>query len=93
MARWPTRSSTALDPDSPKVLDGDDHRDEFFLNDELYDSSPLPARDLVDLSSYRYSIEGFTATSLIGQLGCPFNCGFCGGRNSKSLRVIRTRTT
>jgi anaerobic magnesium-protoporphyrin IX monomethyl ester cyclase len=24
---------------------------------------------------------------------CPFACGFCGGRNSKMLRKIRTRTT
>ena len=26
------------------------------------------------------------------QLGCPFGCGFCGGRNSKSLRQIRNRS-
>src|SRR5262249_12165935 len=25
--------------------------------------------------------------------GCPFGCGFCGGRNSKSLRLIRNRST
>lgn len=44
------------------------------------------------MASYHYKIEGHEATSLIAQLGCPFNCGFCGGRNSNSLRVIRTRS-
>jgi radical SAM superfamily enzyme YgiQ (UPF0313 family) len=63
------------------------------MNDEIYTRTPEPARHLVDLKSYKYSVESFPATSLIAQLGCPFNCGFCGGRNSKSLRVIRTRPT
>src|SRR5262249_563757 len=56
-------------------------------------ATPWPARHLVDLRSYKYAIEGHSATSLIAQLGCPFNCGFCGGRNSNSLRITRTRTT
>lgn len=78
--------------DCPKVVDGDDIKGPFFMTDEDYENSSRPARHLVDLSSYHYSIEGFSATSLIAQLGCPFNCGFCGGRNSRSLRVIRNRT-
>ncbi len=82
----------ALQPDSPKLVDGDDLRGPYFLDDEAYDATPFPARHLVDLDSYRYEIEGHRATSLIAQLGCPFGCGFCGGRNSKSLRVIRTRS-
>src|SRR3990167_3934033 len=45
------------------------------------------------MSSYRYQIEGRDAVSLIAQLGCPFGCGFCGGRNSATLRQIRTRTS
>ena len=81
----------ALGPNPPKVVDGDDNKGELFLSDETYDALPMPARHLVDLGSYNYSIEGHRATSLIAQLGCPFSCGFCGGRNSKSLRVIRTR--
>jgi radical SAM superfamily enzyme YgiQ (UPF0313 family) len=83
----------AIRPDSPKLLDGDDNHGPLFMSDKAYEAMPPPARHLVDLASYHYSIDGFPATSLIAQLGCPFNCGFCGGRNSKSLRVVRTRTT
>lgn len=79
-------------PDCAKMIDGDDMKGDFFMRDEQYEESPRPARHLVDLKSYKYSIEGFPATSLIAQLGCPFNCGFCGGRNSRSLRVIRNRS-
>jgi radical SAM superfamily enzyme YgiQ (UPF0313 family) len=81
----------ALRDDAPKVIDGDDPKGGLFLNDAMFTDGPLPARHLVDLQSYRYSIEGHRATSLIAQLGCPFGCGFCGGRNSKSLRLIRNR--
>jgi radical SAM superfamily enzyme YgiQ (UPF0313 family) len=82
----------ALKDDAPKLVDGDDPKGGFFLTDQMFTESPLPARHLVDLHSYRYTIEGHKATSLIAQLGCPFNCGFCGGRNSKSLRLIRNRS-
>ncbi len=82
----------AIRPDAPRLIDGDDMTGPYFMSDEAYEATPQPARHLVDLGTYRYAIEGFKATSLIGQLGCPFSCGFCGGRNSKSLRVIRTRS-
>jgi radical SAM superfamily enzyme YgiQ (UPF0313 family) len=82
----------ALKDDAPKVIDGDDPKGGLFLTDEMFTDGPFPARHLVDLKSYRYSIEGHRATSLIAQLGCPFGCGFCGGRNSKSLRQIRNRS-
>jgi radical SAM superfamily enzyme YgiQ (UPF0313 family) len=82
----------ALEADPPKMIDGDDHRGSLFMTDPVYEASPPPARHLIDLPSYRYAIEGQTATSLIAQLGCPFGCGFCGGRNSKSLRLIRNRS-
>ena len=82
----------AIEPDSPPVVDGDDRKGGYFMSDETYDATPLPARHLVDLRSYRYRIEDHDSTSLIAQLGCPFNCGFCGGRHSNSLRVTRTRT-
>lgn len=81
-----------FDPNCPKVVDADDNKGPMFMTNSQYDDSPWPARHLVDMNSYKYSIEGFPATSLIAQLGCPFHCGFCGGRNSKSLRLIRTRS-
>jgi radical SAM superfamily enzyme YgiQ (UPF0313 family) len=83
----------ALGDAPPSLVDADDPRGGLFMSDETYDASPFPARHLVDMSTYNYFIEGHRATSLIAQLGCPFGCGFCGGRNSKSLRMIRTRTT
>ncbi len=83
----------ALEPDAPKLIDGDDPKGGLFMSNQDYEESPRPARHLVDLSSYRYTIEGHQATSLIAQLGCPFACGFCGGRNSKALRLIRTRSS
>lgn len=79
-------------PDCPKCIDADDNKGLFFMSNQDYESSRGPARHLIDLGSYHYSIEGANATSLIAQLGCPFHCGFCGGRNSKSLRLIRTRS-
>jgi radical SAM superfamily enzyme YgiQ (UPF0313 family) len=80
--------------DSPaKWIDGDDNRGSLFMDNATYEESPLPARHLGDPLSYHYSIDGKRATTLIGQLGCPMGCNFCGGRNSKSLRMIRYRST
>jgi len=67
----------ALVPDSPKLIDGDDHNSDLFMDNASYDASPYPARHLVDVNSYNYTIDGFRATSLIAQLGCPFGCHFC----------------
>lgn len=79
--------------DSPKqIIDGDDPRSPLFLSNKTLEELPFPARHLVDVSSYRYSIDEVPALSMIAQLGCPFGCGFCGGRMSPSLRRIRTRS-
>lgn len=83
----------AIMPDAPKLIDADDAASQLFLTNERYDEMPFPARHLVDVDSYHYSIEGFPALSMIAQLGCPYMCAFCGGRNSPMLRRIRTRTT
>lgn len=83
----------ALSQNPPKLIDGDDNRGPLFMDNAIYEESPLPARHLVDVESYKYTIEGHKATSYIGQLGCPMACSFCGGRNSKALRVIRARTS
>ncbi len=77
----------------PGTVDADDAKSQWFLDRAALERSPFPARHLVDLSSYHYSIEGTRATSLIAQLGCPFGCGFCGGRESAMLRRVRTRST
>lgn len=83
----------ALKPNAGKLVDGDDPRSPLFLTNQRLDELPLPARHLVDAKSYRYAIDGEPAMSLIAQLGCPFSCGFCGGRESPMLRRVRTRTT
>lgn len=41
------------------------------------DRWPYPARDLIDLPSYRYAIDGERATSIIDQAGCAYACSFC----------------
>jgi radical SAM superfamily enzyme YgiQ (UPF0313 family) len=82
----------ALADAPPKLVDGDDPKSELFLTDEKLTELPFPARHLVDVESYRYGIDGVRALSLIAQLGCPFGCGFCGGRMSPFLRRIRMRT-
>lgn len=83
----------ALKTDSPKLIDADDPKSEFFLTNRRLEKLPFPARHLVDASSYHYQIDGIMALSLIAQLGCPFECGFCGGRESPFLRRVRTRTS
>lgn len=74
-------------------VDGDDPKSTLFMTNKVYEASPPPARHLVDLESYKYTIDGVRATSAIFQLGCPFECNFCGGRASAMLRRIRTRST
>ena len=82
----------ALEIDSG-VVDADNAKSELFLSKQQFSELPMPARHLVDLDTYKYSIDGFNATSLIAQLGCPFHCTFCSGRNSPFLRKIRQRSS
>lgn len=37
----------------------------------------MPARELIDIKSYHYTIEGRPATSVMTTRGCPYTCGFC----------------
>jgi anaerobic magnesium-protoporphyrin IX monomethyl ester cyclase len=83
----------ALQDDAPAIIDADDPKSELFLDNARLTAMPFPARHLVDVDSYHYSVDGVRALSLIAQLGCPFECGFCGGRASPSLRRVRMRTT
>ncbi|MBS0172265.1 MAG: B12-binding domain-containing radical SAM protein [Nitrospira sp.] len=81
----------ALGPRPPKLVDGDNPSSPLFLSSHHLAQLPFPARHLVDVESYRYTIDGVRALSLIAQLGCPFGCGFCGGRKSPMLRRMRMR--
>ena len=83
----------ALQNHWPPFVDADEPDSPLFLTSKRLTELPMPARHLVDVDSYRYTIEGHRATSLIAQLGCPYGCGFCAGRDSPFLRRIRTRTT
>jgi radical SAM superfamily enzyme YgiQ (UPF0313 family) len=83
----------ALEEDAPPLIDADDPKSDLFLDSARLTELPFPARHLVDVNSYHYSVDGVRALSLIAQLGCPFACGFCGGRASPSLRRVRMRTT
>ena len=73
------------------LIDADDIKSPLFLTNELYRNLPLPARHFIDLDSYLFKIEGERTTSIVAQMGCPFECGFCGGRATSFLRRIRTR--
>jgi radical SAM superfamily enzyme YgiQ (UPF0313 family) len=75
-----------------KYVDADDIKSDLFLKDEQFDDLPFPARHLIDVNSYKFTINGVRGLSLISQLGCPFNCGFCSGRNSPTFRKIRNRS-
>jgi len=41
------------------------------------DKIPLPARDMLPLSSYKAFLDERPMTSAITSRGCPFNCSFC----------------
>jgi len=83
----------ALGESPPKIVDADDPKGPLFMTSAFYNETPMPARHLVDVDSYKYTIDGHKAGNMIAQLGCPMKCVFCGGRSSPMLRRIRTRTT
>src|SRR5208282_1253958 len=74
------------------LIDADDPKSQLWQSSKDFNDSPWPARHLVDLDSYHYTVDGKRALSMVSQLGCPFECGFCGGRFSPMLRRIRSRT-
>lgn len=83
----------AIGDDPPTLIDGDDPTSRLFLSGDNLTALPRPARHLVDVDSYRYEVDGVRALSVIAQLGCPFGCGFCGGRESPAFRRVRIRPT
>ena len=60
----------SLQPDAPAII-------KIPSRDHDPDVWPLPARDLIDLPSYRYSIKGERATSIMSTFGCPYACTYC----------------
>lgn len=73
------------------LIDADDPKSVLWQTSKDFTDSPWPARHLVDVDSYHYSIDGERAIHLISQLGCPMACTFCAGRNSPMLRRMRLR--
>lgn len=73
------------------LIDADDPKSDLWMTSKAFTDSPWPARNLVDMESYHYTVDGVRALSMVTQLGCPFECGFCGGRFSPMLRRIRSR--
>ena len=74
------------------LIDADDTHSPLWETSKEFEDYPWPARHLVDVDSYHYMIDGERALSIITQLGCPFECGFCGGRLTSMLRRIRQRS-
>ena len=64
----------AFQLDCPRLIDADDPDSALFLRSETLAEYPLPARHLIDLLSYKYSLDGEAACSLVCQLGCPYGC-------------------
>ena len=75
------------------LIDADDPKSDLWQTSADFNTAPWPARHLVDVDSYHYTIDGRRALSLVAQLGCPFACNFCGGRLSPMLRRMRRRST
>lgn len=83
----------SIDPDNPaQVIEAGSLESPLFMQKGELENFEFPARDMLDMDSYHYFIDGHRAFSLIAQLGCPFECGFCGGRDVQAYRVARTRS-
>lgn len=52
------------------------------------DSFPFPDRDIIDIKSYKYYLDGHLTTTVISSRGCPFGCNFCANNAwGKTLRM------
>lgn len=74
------------------IEDGSDKKLIFAPMFQNFDEAPFPARDLIDMDSYEYYIRGIRATNVMTQLGCPYGCAFCCGRNQPEYRRMRLRS-
>jgi anaerobic magnesium-protoporphyrin IX monomethyl ester cyclase len=73
------------------LINADDVSSAYWVQKDSLAELPLPARHLVDMSSYHYEIDNVPVTPLIAQLGCPYGCNFCAGRDSAMLRRTRIK--
>lgn len=58
------------------------------------DVLPMPARELVDVSSYCANLttrEGVWATTVHLSRGCPFDCAYCDRQLGDAARLLRVR--
>jgi len=62
---------SAMSPFFRGIIDADDPQSPLWQTNKKFTESPWPARKMVDIQSYHYSIEGEPALHVIGQLGCP----------------------
>lgn len=69
----------AMSPFFRGIIDADDPHSPLWQTNQKFTDSPWPARHLIDVSSYHYSIEGEPALHVIGQLGCPLPVHFLRG--------------
>ena len=77
---------SAIEPDAPAVLDEASGTQKGLVQ------WAWPARHLIDLNSYQYSLRGLKGTSMMLSQGCPFGCLFCCGRTNPYYRRVRTRS-
>lgn len=55
------------------------------------DEFPIPARHLVDIHRYKYTLNGIPTTTAMTQRGCPYECTFC--CHWEGYRKVRMRAT
>jgi anaerobic magnesium-protoporphyrin IX monomethyl ester cyclase len=45
--------------------------------DRPLDEYPIPDRTLIDIKSYKNTLDGRLVTTIVTSKGCPYKCGFC----------------
>lgn len=48
-----------------------------------FKSVPIPDRDALPITSYKYHIDNVATTTMMSSRGCPANCSFCAKLNNK----------
>lgn len=75
----------AIQSDAPKIIDEASNTTKGELRWHW------PARHLIDLESYAYSLRGLKGTSMMLSQGCPYSCSYCCGRLVPYYRRVRSR--